>query len=304
MLYSIVDIGANSIRMNIYGGENSEYSIVRTARSMLGLAALVSNRRMTEEGIRGLIDVLKSYKEVSDEERADRFLCFATESLRAPENSAEVVSRIKAETGIEVEIISGIEEALYDFEAVKHRFDISGRTGAVVDMGGGSTELVAFSGELPKAVASLKLGCLAMYRYYIRSKDPDEPYPTPYEQRKIMNYSAKLIRRHPEFYNVGGVAYLIGGTARAIAKLYGDVFDKKIRSVSSLSIYEFKRIKMLARADIETHGDFLRRVVGDRLKTIVPGILAYDEILTYLGTKHIIVCDCGVRDGFFIKNRQ
>ncbi len=303
MLYSIVDIGANSIRMNIYGEENGEYSIVKTARSMLGLAALVSERRMTDEGIDGLIDVLKSYKELSDEEKADRFLCFATESLRAPENSAEVVSRIKEETGIEVEIISGIEEALYDFEAVKHRFDLTGRTGAVVDMGGGSTEIVAFSGESPKAVASLKLGCLAMYRYHVKNKDPDEPYPRPFEQKKIMNYAGKLMRRHPELYNVGGTAYLIGGTARAIAKLYCDIFDKKIHSVSSLGIQDFKRIKMMTRADVEMHGELLRRVVGDRLKTIVPGILAYDEILTYLGTRRIIVCDCGVRDGFFIKNR-
>ncbi len=303
MLYSIVDIGANSIRMNIYGEENGEYVIVKTARSMLGLAALVSERRMTDEGIEGLIDVLKSYKEMSEEEHADRFLCFATESLRAPANSSEVVARIKSETGIDVRIISGIEEALYDFEAVKHRFDLTGKVGAVVDMGGGSTEIVAFSGESPKAVASLKLGCLAMYRYYIKNKDPDEPYPRQYEQRKIMNYAVKLMRRHPELRDVGGTAYLIGGTARAIAKLHADIFDKKIRSISSLSIQEFKRIKMMTRADVETHGDLLRRVVGDRLNTIVPGILAYDEILTYLGTRHIIVCDCGVRDGFFIKNR-
>ena len=170
---AVIDIGANSVRMNIYdiNTESREYSIAASARNMLGLAALVSGGKITERGTEMLMQTLAGFREKAKDYGCRRVMAFATAGLRSVSNGIAIADRIRSELGIEISVITGEKEARYDFAAMLGRFgDAIANRGVVLDMGGGSTEMIAFENKEIKALSSMKIGSLALYRNYVRQK--------------------------------------------------------------------------------------------------------------------------------------
>ena len=135
---AVVDIGANSVRMNVYdiNTETGRFSVCDSARSMLGLAAYSVDGRLSSDGEGRLFAVLREYLARANSVPTDAFFAFATASLRGLSNTDKVLASIKRRLGIEVAVISGDEEAELDFFATLGRFgsDIASK-GITVDMG-------------------------------------------------------------------------------------------------------------------------------------------------------------------------
>ena len=305
----VIDIGANSVRMNIYDidGEAGTYAIVTTARNMLGLAALVSGGQIPDRGCDQLIRILRSFLDKAAEFSCRQLLAFATASLRSVSNGKIITEKIRSELGLSVQIITGEEEARYDFSAVSHRFGGElDKRGVVLDMGGGSTEMIAFEDGNLTALASMKIGCLALYRHYVGQKKVP-PFPSGTESWNMIRYTRMVIGSKKEFRGYGGTAYLIGGTARTLARLHQRLFD----NTGMTDGYRFPAgdlaiLKKRILDDMQTGGTLLSEMAGDRMNSIVPGVLAYTEILSFLKVTTVVSCGSGVRDGFlldFIANR-
>ena len=122
--YAVVDIGANSVRMNIYDIDTMDgsFSVSASARSMLGLAAYVKDGALTPDGCGKLFAVLREFLARANSVPCDGFAAFATASLRGLSNSEKICLSIKEKLGIDIEIISGETEAGYDLSAIRYRF--------------------------------------------------------------------------------------------------------------------------------------------------------------------------------------
>ena len=301
---AVIDIGANSVRMNIYdiNTDTFAYSITASARNMLGLAALVNSGKVTEKGTEMLLQTLRGFSEKAREYGCRRVMTFATAGLRAVSNGLAIAERIRRELGMEITVITGEKEAKYDFAAMVGRFgEEMAPRGVVLDMGGGSTEMVAFENGEIKALSSMKIGCLALYRNYVRQKKCP-PFPTRAESWNIIIYTRMVIGSKKEFRSFGGTAYLTGGTARTIAKLHRAVFGITAPSAGYTFPAADKQILRKSEiADMKDGGRLLSSVAGDRLNSIVPGLLAYSEIFTFLGTEKAVSCGSGARDGFLLE---
>ena len=301
---AVIDIGANSVRMNIYdiNTESREYSIAASARNMLGLAALVSGGKITERGTEMLMQTLAGFREKAKDYGCRRVMAFATAGLRSVSNGIAIADRIRSELGIEISVITGEKEARYDFAAMLGRFgDAIANRGVVLDMGGGSTEMIAFENKEIKALYSMKIGSLALYRNYVRQKK-SPPFPTRAESWSIIRYTRMVIGSKKEFRGFGGTAYLTGGTARTIAKLHKAVFGGAGTTAGySFPAADMPILKKSMIADMKNGGRLLSAIAGDRLNSIMPGLLAYTEIFAFLGVDTIVSCGSGVRDGFLLE---
>lgn len=301
---AVIDIGANSVRMNIYdiNTESREYSIAASARNMLGLAALVSHGKITERGTRLLLQTLKGFCDKSRDYGCERVMAFATAGLRAVSNGVAIADRIRDELGIDISVITGEKEARYDFAAMLGRFgDGMAKRGVVLDMGGGSTEMIAFENKEIKALSSMKIGSLALYRNYVRQKK-SPPFPTRAESWSIIRYTRMVIGSKKEFRDFGGTAYLTGGTARTIAKLHKAIFG--VDSATDGYSFPAADIPILKRSvitDMKNGAELLSSVAGERMNSIIPGLLAYAEIFAFLGVDTIVSCGSGARDGFLLE---
>ena len=297
--YAVVDIGANSIRMNIYDidTKTGEFSVCASARSLLGLAAYAKNGTLSNDGAGKLFAVLREFLARANSIPCDLFSAFATASLRGLSNSKKILREVKNGLGIDIEIISGEAEAAYDMAAIRYRFPETER-GILIDMGGGSTEIVHFENERVVSAVSLPIGCVMLGRNFT-SCTKKAPFPSEEEMEKIRIYVQTILRAQPSFRNLGGTAFLIGGTARAAAKL--SLSEKEtLFDGYSFTAETMRKTTDTAFRDIRLEGKWIRDTVPDRVTSIIPGLVAYLEILDYMALDDFIISNAGVREGYLI----
>ena len=141
----------------------------------------------------------------------DRISVFATASLRNISNTEQALSVIHAATGYFEEVISGEEEALFGYAGAMQELRLSG---AFLDIGGSSTEIVTFDGGTPVNFASFPIGSLSLYRRCVKKILPGEGSLKRLRQEisQTIDLSEDAIVLHPLLIGVGG-------TARAALKL-------------------------------------------------------------------------------------
>ena len=113
-MYGIIDIGSNSMHLNIYKRENGKTSMVFTKETAAGLASYVLHGRMTPDGIDKACEVLRDFHLLLEQFNIEAY-AFATAALRDADNCQEAIDEITRRTGIQVYILSSEREAELDF---------------------------------------------------------------------------------------------------------------------------------------------------------------------------------------------
>ena len=142
MLQAMIDIGSNTIRMAVYEIKDGHAAQVMKRKHTVGLSAYVRNGVMQEEGIRRAAEVVSEYRDFLAGMGVKNTIAFTTAALRNAKNSAEAVAALEARTGLSIRVISGEEEAAFDFAGAIH--DLAADDGVIIDIGGGSTEIILY----------------------------------------------------------------------------------------------------------------------------------------------------------------
>ena len=135
MLQAMIDIGSNTIRMAVYEIKDGHAVQVMKRKHAIGLSAFVRDGVMLEEGIRRAAETVEEYRDFLAGIGIENVVAFTTAALRNAKNSAEAVSAIEEKTGVPIRVISGEEEAAFDFAGAIH--DLSTDDGVILDIGGG-----------------------------------------------------------------------------------------------------------------------------------------------------------------------
>lgn len=277
MINSLLDIGSNTIRLVIYDGKKEIFN----TPDYTGLISYVKDGKLTEEGFEKLTDVLIKMKKLSEEYKATTLYAFATASLRDISDKDSLILKIKETTDIKIDIISGQQEAMYDYLAIKDCFGTS--TGAAFDLGGGSCQLMYFeNGSLPEC-KSMPIGALRMYNTFVSGV-----LPTASERIEIERCTRKNLSDFGLLKAYGKVPlFAMGGAACTLYSI-----TKKLTGKGK-TVYSIPDLESIAALDEE----IIKQVAPKRLTTIVPAIITVIEILKYIGTDEIQITEIGVRDG-------
>ena len=293
-MYAVIDIGSNTVRLVLYKVIDGELRQMLNSKEPAGLAGYIdSDRRMTRKGVERLLQALRRFELVLEHIKPRRTFVFATASLRGIVNTAEVLSAVRTECAMEVNIISGEEEAMLDFSGARRT--LSAPDGLMVDIGGGSTELVAFrDGEIREAV-SLPIGSLNMFTKYV-----SDVIPTRAELKTIRRHAASLMEEYP-LHSGEGRALLcgVGGTCRASCALSDELYDEQ----SGYAGYPCKRLKKmrkLLKDDRKRLVSAIIKAAPDRLHTILPGMAILEAVATRYGCASFAASHYGVREGYLL----
>ena len=141
MKIAIIDLGSNSARMTIWKISGSKIEVVINKRLYVRLSeGLSKDNLIKEEPFKRTLSALFEFSDIIKHEKCEIVKAVATETIRRAENSDEILKIIYAETGIKVEILTGDDEARYDYLAAK---DLTGNhTAFLMDVGGGSIEII------------------------------------------------------------------------------------------------------------------------------------------------------------------
>lgn len=292
-MYAVIDIGSNTMRLSVYSVHDNEIKPMFHRKNMSALISYVDEKGcMTERGIKKAISVLQGFKKVLDSVRIRNVYVIATASFRNIQNRQQAVDAIKESTGFDVNVISGEEEGVCGFIGAAYNVDVD--SGLLIDIGGGSTELVFYKDKKICRTYSIPMGSLSLYANYVSGL-----IPTKGEYKIIKKYVREQLETiEPE--EVPAVMLCgVGGTNRAACKLSNDYFDLPL-SNRSLKPEHIKRLLKSIYHD-EDGVERILRVVPERIHTIIPGMIILRTIAKRYNCEKIIVSEYGVREGYLIK---
>lgn len=299
-MYVIIDIGSNTIRMAVYNIEaDNSFNQIMSNKVSCGIAGYISDNEMSAEGVEVMIDALKQFRIAVDGMSNVKVFAIATASIRELTNRKEIVERIKSEVGFEVDVISGQDEAIYDYYGIMK--DIGDATGMLTDCGGGSTELSLFNGDEILFVDTMPIGSLNAYHRHVEGI-----FPTEEELLSIKADTEKMLEKLQipvDIKSSPGHIYAIGGSVRATCKLANKLFDRS-KSTSTLNTSEYDKLFDLYFKDQKKFIRTLLKVKPERVQSLVTGMCIQKTIMDKLGCDEINVSESGVREGFLMNKLE
>lgn len=176
MRIAALDLGSNSFHLLVADAHpDGSFDRLFREKEMLRLGDVVARHgRLTDEACDNAVDSVRRFRALADGADADEFVACATSAIREAENGADLVDRIRAETGVVVRVISGTEEAALIFGAVQASVLIDPGPALCLDLGGGSLEVMVGDPTELAWVTSLKLGVARLTAELVKG-DPAEP---------------------------------------------------------------------------------------------------------------------------------
>ena len=294
MLCGIVDMGSNSIRLSVYQCGDGKFTQIINKKIMAGLAGYVKKGKLTRAGIDKACSALAEFQEILQGFQVDKTGIFATASLRNVSNQDEVVNSIRRATGVLPEIISGQEEARLDFLGATHFYPMD--RGLMVDIGGGSTELVWFVKNGPKEMMSIPVGSLSLHTSWVEGL-----IPTAKEREKMRRFVRETLDEIEWDVQKGDceLACGIGGTMRMELQLSQELLGAS-RSGRTFTASDTEKLWNIAASDDPAVSKRAYRILPERMFSMVPGMILIREIGRRFSCRNFYVSQAGVREGYLI----
>ena len=295
MLYGMIDVGSNTIRMAIYAIDGDRVEMTMKKKHTVGLASHVRDGLMQRSGIEKVVEILSEYRDFLKDLGITRITAFTTAALRNAANSQQAVEEIEYRTGIKIHVMTGDEEATFDFIGATH--NLVDEDGLLIDIGGGSTEIVYFEARRIKIKVSLPIGSLAFHTRYTGV----HIFPSASECDEMRAEADATVSAIKEFQSVSHAQICgIGGTFKGAMALYNAMYGMprhnmrmEVRRIADI-LRRFQRENEL----IEPDKILLMRTVPERMHTFMPGLIIADVLAKRFKSMHINFSDSGVREGY------
>jgi exopolyphosphatase / guanosine-5'-triphosphate,3'-diphosphate pyrophosphatase len=295
---AVADMGSNSWRLVVYGYEPGTpwWSLVDEIREAVRVAAgLGEQGALRPERIDRALHTAAVFASFCRSSGIETIEAVATSAIRDATNGRELLDAIREQTGLEPRVISGREEARYDWLAIANSTTIVDGFG--LDIGGGSMQALRIEGRRPAEAQSLPLGSVRVSEEFL----PGEKAPAKAMKALRRNVSTQL--EALGWWHDGGRLVGVGGTIRNLAAA-----AMKRSELPPLDVqgFELERatleelIEALASRPASKRGD-LPGIKPDRGDVILGGALAVAAVLDSGGFDRIEVTEAGLREGIFFE---
>lgn len=286
---AVIDVGSNSVRL-LVARELSPlaFEVIDEERFDARLAMGQKDGMLSAEGIERGLRALRIVTQVARSHAPSILVAAGTEALRRAPNAIDFVDEVAAQTGVRIRILSGREEAFASFLGVVNSTSI--RDGYLVDIGGGSLELMRIKDRVLVESRSAPLGAIYAAERFLKS-DPA----TPREVRALR----KAVRQALDVSASQPILFGVGGAIRNLARYSRLRRNYPLRRVHGFAIprSEFRRLTtILSHASV----DGRRKTPGInswRADIIHAPAIVVDEVMKLTGAAELVVSGQGLREG-------
>ncbi|MFE3791564.1 Ppx/GppA phosphatase family protein [Streptomyces goshikiensis] len=302
MRLGVLDVGSNTVHLLVVDAHPGARPLPAHSHKVeLRLAELLDEHgAVSPEGIDRLVAVIAGAAQAAEDKGCEDVLPFATSAVREATNADEVLARVRAETGIDLPILSGPDEARLTFLAVRRWFGWSAGKLLVLDIGGGSLEIAYGIDEEPYAAASLPLGAGRLTSGWLPGDPPDAA-----DVRALRRHvRAQIARTVGEFSRFGAPDHVvatsktfkqlarIAGAARSADGLYVQ------RDLTRKSLEEWvPRLAAMTTAERAA----LPGVSEGRASQLLAGALVAEGAMDLLGVEELEICPWALREGVILR---
>jgi exopolyphosphatase / guanosine-5'-triphosphate,3'-diphosphate pyrophosphatase len=302
-----IDIGSNSIKLAVADAVDSDsFAVLTREKDVVRLGhETLRKGRLSRAAIDRAIGSIQRFKTIADTHRADAIVSVATASVREAHNAAHFVKEVEQQTGLRVEILSGIEEARLIGLAASHGCSAKAATNMNIDIGGGSTEVSLFRNGSSLSLFSLKLGAVGLTERYLVSDPPTS--------KQLKNLKAEIHAaferprrelRDAQWQQASGTSGTILSIGAALRKIAAGSDERKHQPVQPTETdIPLSQIAAL-NTKLATLDHAGRRALGgltpQRAEIIIAGGQILEGAMRALSINVIRTCDWALREGVII----
>ncbi len=298
MRLGVLDVGSNTVHLQVVDtSPGARPNPTFNYKEELRLTQYINEDNLvSDEGIEKLRGAIKRAIEQSASVQTQELLPFATSALREASNGEKIISSINKDFHIDLQVLSGEEEAKLTFLAARRWFGWSSGRLLVIDIGGGSLEMAAGVDESPEIATSLPLGAGRLTKDFLKG----DPY-TDKSLRTLRDHiENKLEQILPSLvkHQESDRAIATSKTLRTLARLAGDWFDGTGKNITVEAVRKISA--KLSEMDENTRAK-LPGVSENRASQIVAGSLVAESVMRNLDIKELEICPWALREGVVLK---
>lgn len=305
-----IDVGTNSIHMVVVqiDPDLPSFTIIAREKTTVRLGDRDKETGyLTPEAMSRAITALKRCQEIARSLKVEQTLAVATSALREAGNGKDFLQQIETQLGLHVDLISGAEEARRIYLGVLSGMEFNNQLHVVIDIGGGSTELVLGDGREPSFLSSTKVGAVRLTAEFITTDPISDAEFSSLQAftRGMLERPIEELQTHLQQADTPIVPRLVGtsGTIETLAIIHakerlGVVPDplhgyrihlKELREL----VDRLRRLSYAERAEFPGMTD-------QRAEIILAGALILQEAMTLLNVETLVICERALREGVIV----
>jgi len=306
-ILAAIDIGTNSIHMVVVRiiPELPAFTIIDREKDTVRLGDRdPETHNLKPEAMQRAISTLRRCQEIAKSLNAEQIIAVATSAVREAPNGRDFLQEIEAEIGLSVDLISGQEEARRIYLGVLSGMEFNNQPQIIIDIGGGSTELILGDSHEPRSLSSTKVGAVRLTAEMV-SSDPISNPEFYYLQAYIRVMLERAVDDLKTHLTPGEIPRLVGtsGTIETLATILAreklgmvptplNGYQFSLKDLREL-VNRFRKLNNAERATIPGMSD-------RRSEIILVGALILQEAMTLLGTETLTICERSLREGVIV----
>ncbi|MFG3119936.1 Ppx/GppA family phosphatase [Streptomyces sp. NPDC048197] len=301
MRLGVLDVGSNTVHLLVVDAHPGARPLpAYSHKAELRLAELLDDGAISEAGVERLVATVREALQVAEDKGVESVLPFATSAVREASNGEDVLRRVAEETEVELQVLSGEDEARLTFLAARRWLGWSAGRLLVLDIGGGSLEIAYGLDEDPDVAVSLPLGAGRLTAAGLPG-DPPDPEDVRTLRRRVR---AEIARVVSEFSRYGTPDQIVGTskTFRQLARIAGaarsaeGLYVQRELTHKKLEEWVPKLAGMSARERSELPG-----VSEGRARQLLAGALVAEAAMDLFGVETLEICPWALREGVILR---
>jgi len=297
MRLGVLDVGSNTVHLQVMDAHHGSAPLAfQSFKEEIRLAEFLTEKgELSTSGVETLLKTLTRLKNEAKDIQLDDMLAFATSAIREATNADEVLEVVNRETGIELQVLSGADEARFTFLAVRRWVGWSAGDVVLLDIGGGSLEIATGDSENPNYSGSVMLGANRMTRQFLTGD--------PFTEKSI-----NKLREHIKA-TIAPLVDVIGDNSKRTAIGTSKTF-RTLRRIQQNYLPELggalthdglKTIVPRLAKMTQSQRAALPGVSASRAIQIVAGAVVAEETMSALGIEKLTQCPWALREGIVLQ---
>ena len=301
-----IDIGTNSFHLLVAAVDPKlrTFRIIQAEKATTRLGERdPETGELTEAAMQRGLETLRQFRDLAASHRVEQIVTAATSAVREAPNGRDFLQTILDDLGMEVDLVSGPEEARLIYLGVLSGMPFGDRPHLLLDIGGGSTELILADGRDARALTSTRVGAVRLQRDFVRD-DPMPPQRRSFLQAFIQGSLEPAVDKVRRRIKPGETPVLVAtsGTAMAIGSLAASEEERPPRKLHGYRVTRQSLNQVVDRVITMTPAQRreLAPINDRRAEIIVPGALILQTTMKMLGVEEFVLSERALREGLIV----
>ena len=301
-----IDIGTNSFHLLVAAVDPKlrTFRIIQAEKATTRLGERdPETGELTEAAMQRGLETLRQFRDLAASHRVEQIVTAATSAVREAPNGRDFLQTILDDLGMEVDLVSGPEEARLIYLGVLSGMPFGDRPHLLLDIGGGSTELILADGRDARALTSTRVGAVRLQRDFVRD-DPMPPQRRSFLQAFIQGSLEPAVDKVRRRIKPGETPVLVAtsGTAMAIGSLAASEEERPPRKLHGYRVTRQSLNQVVDRLITMTPAQRreLAPINDRRAEIIVPGALILQTTMKMLGVEDFVLSERALREGLIV----